>query len=59
MGETRIADRILLRNAEGKRPILTLSRSKEDNTLLNLEGTGLEGLDWFKRFQNKDDFGLL
>jgi hypothetical protein len=59
MGEKRIAYRILLGNAQGKRPVGRNRRGWEDNIKMDLRDIGLGGMDWFDVAQDRDHWRAL
>ena len=54
MGESRGVYRVLLGKPERKRPLVRPRRRWEDNTKLDLEEVGCEGLDWIELAQDRD-----
>jgi hypothetical protein len=54
MGEIRNACNILVRKAEGKRPLGKPRRRWEDNIRMDLRETGWKGVDWIHLLQNRD-----
>jgi hypothetical protein len=54
MGETRNAYRILVGEAEGKRPLAISRRRWVDNIKMDLRETGWDGMDWIELAQDRD-----
>jgi hypothetical protein len=54
MGETRNAYRILVGNAEGKRPLGRTRRRWVDNIKMDLREIGWDGVDWIEMAQDRD-----
>jgi hypothetical protein len=52
-GEKRNAYSILVRKPEGKRPLVTLSRTWEDNIKMDLRKTKWGGMDWINLDQDR------
>jgi hypothetical protein len=59
MGEKRNAYRILVGNAEVKRPLETPKRRWVDNIKMDLRETGWNGGDWIDLAQDKDQWRAL
>jgi hypothetical protein len=54
MGEKRNAYRILVGNAEGKRPLGRPRHRWVDNIKVNLRGIGWDGMDWIDLVEDRD-----
>jgi hypothetical protein len=49
----RNADKILVRKAEGKRPLGRPTRRRDDNIRMDLREIGWEGVDWIHLAQDR------
>jgi hypothetical protein len=58
-GETRNAHRILVGNAEGKRPLGRAGRRWVDDIKMDLGERGWDGMDWIDLAQDRDQWRLL
>jgi hypothetical protein len=56
MGEERNAYKVLVGKPEGKRPLGRPRHRWEDGIRMDLGETGLEGVDWFRLVQDKDQW---
>jgi hypothetical protein len=54
MGKRRGAYRVLVRKPEGKKPLGRPGLRCDDNTEMNLQKGGLDGLEWIDLAQDKD-----
>jgi hypothetical protein len=59
MGEKRNADRILVGNPEGKRPLGRPRRRWVDSIRMDLREIGWDGGDWIDLAQNRDQWRAL
>jgi hypothetical protein len=59
MGEKRTAYTILVRKPEGKRPLGRPRRRWVDNIKMALREIGLDGVDWIKLAQDRDQWRAL
>jgi hypothetical protein len=58
-GENRNAYRILVRKAEGKRPLGRARRRWVDNNKMDLREIGWDGMDWIDPAQDRDQWRAL
>jgi hypothetical protein len=54
MGEKRNVYRILVREPEGKRPLVRPRRGWVNNLKMDLTETGCDGMDWIFLARNRD-----
>jgi len=54
MGEGRDSYMVLVRKAEGKRPLGRSRRRWEDNIKMGLQEVGCGGVDWIELAQDRD-----
>ena len=54
MGERRGVYRVLVENAEGKRPLGRPRRRWEDNIKMDLQEVGCGGMDWIELTQDRE-----
>jgi hypothetical protein len=59
MGETRNAYRILVGKPEGKKPLGRPRRRWVDNIIMDRGEIGLDGRDWIKLAQDRDQWMAL
>jgi hypothetical protein len=59
MGETRNAYRILVGKPEGKNPLERPRRRWVDNIKMDLGEIGMDGRDWIKMAQDRDQWRAL
>ena len=59
MGEGRGVYRILVGKPEGKRPLGRPRRRWEDNTKMDLQEAGCEGMEWIELAQDRDRWRAL
>ena len=48
MGERRVVYRVLVKNTEGKRPLVRPRRRWEDSIQIGLQEVGCRGMDWIE-----------
>jgi hypothetical protein len=58
-GEKRYAYRILMRNPEGKRPLVRPRRKWVENIEMDLREMGWGGMDWIDLAQDRYQWGAL
>jgi hypothetical protein len=56
MGEDRKVYKVLVGNAEGKRPFGRPRRRWEDGIRMDLREIGLGGVDWIRLAQDRDEW---
>jgi hypothetical protein len=59
MGEMRNAYKVLVVNAEGKRPLRRPSLIWKDNIKIDIREIGMEGVDWIHLSQGRDRWRAL